>query len=184
MPREGLPLATLALGLLVAIAHLAAGAHELAWLALDLLALAVLGPSVESSLGRARLLALCLLAGALCLGARGLLGEGSPAPLLFAATGALAAVLGAHLLLYPRARVASLAPIPFHFTIVEIPSALLLALWLLAQLALAAAGLESDLGASPAPHLAHLGGFAAGALLVWPLAHRVRRPLPPRLPVY
>lgn len=139
---------------------------------------------METSLGRPRFALLALLAGLLALAARAILHDGATAPLLYAATAAIAAILGAHLRLYPRARVISFVPIPFYVTVVEIPSVTLLAPWLAAQIALAAAALEPDLGAAAAPYLAHLGGFALGLVFVWPFAARLRRPLPPRLPVY
>lgn len=69
-------------------------------------------------------------------------------------------------------------------TIVELPAALLLGGWLLAQVILGAVGLERDLGAGAGPHLAHVAPFAFGLLVIWPFAKRLRKPEPPRLPVY
>ncbi len=52
-----------------------------------------------------------------------------------------ATVLGGYLLLFPRARVLSLVPIPFYTTLVEVPAALLIGLWLALQVGFGVAGL-------------------------------------------
>jgi membrane associated rhomboid family serine protease len=106
----------------------------------DMLCLAIFGPTVEDTLGRARFLALYLLGGLVALGAQALIGQGSIA-LMLGASGAVAAVLGAYIVLYPRARVISLVFIIFFFTIVEVPAVLLLGVWLAVQLYFGFAGL-------------------------------------------
>jgi membrane associated rhomboid family serine protease len=99
----------------------------------DMLALAIFGPNVEDATGRLRFLCFYLLGGILALAVQVLIAPNSPIPAL-AASGAVAAVLGAYLRLYPRARVVALAPIPMFATIVELPAALLLSLWPLVQI--------------------------------------------------
>lgn len=107
---------------------------------LDVLFLALLAPSVEGRLGHARLLALSLLGGLLALGLRALVDDGSLAALPYAAAGATVAVLVAYPVLFPRGRVITLVLIPFLVTIIEVPAALLLGLWLLAQVSLEVVG--------------------------------------------
>ncbi len=58
---------------------------------------------------------------------------GSNVPMI-GASGAIAGVLGAYLVLYPHARIASLVPILFIFTIIEIPAAIFLLFWFVSQL--------------------------------------------------
>ncbi len=154
----------------------------------DAVGLAIFGPAVEDALGRLRFLALCLLGGALALGVQVALAPASPFPALLA-TGPVAVVLGAYLRLHPRARVISLVPIPMFTTIVEVPAALLLGLWLALQLWFALAGLSSPgegwhgardyativHGGWIAPFGAVLAGFLAGALLAPLVAVEERR---------
>lgn len=98
-----------------------------------MLFLAIFGPTVEDTLGRARFLAVYLLGGVLVLGLRVLLDPTSTVPVLGAA-GAISAILAAYIVLHPRARIISLVFVVFFFTIVEVPAAILLAVWLAVQL--------------------------------------------------
>lgn len=95
--------------------------------------LAIFGPTVEDTLGRARFLVLYLLGGVLVLGVRVLLDPTSTTPMLGAA-GAITAILVAYILLHPRARVIGLVFVVFFFTIVEVPAAILLVVWVAVQL--------------------------------------------------
>jgi membrane associated rhomboid family serine protease len=104
-----------------------------------LLFLAIFGPTVEDTLGRAPYLALYLLGGLLVLGVRVLLDPTSTAPVLGAA-GAISAILAAYIVLHPRARVISLVFALFFFTIVEVPAALLLVVWFAVQLCFGLSG--------------------------------------------
>ncbi len=105
-----------------------------------MLFLAIFGPTVEDTLGRAAFLALYLFGGFAVFGFQTLIDPGSIASLHYAA-GAVTAVLAAHVVLYPRARVISLVFVIFFFTIVEVPALLLLGLWLAVQLYFGLAGL-------------------------------------------
>ena len=104
-----------------------------------MLFLAIFGPTVEDALGRGAFLTLYLFGGFAVLGSQTLIDPGSTAPLHDAA-GAVTAVLAAHIVLYPRARVISLVFVIFFFTIVEIPAVLLLGLWLVVELYFGLAG--------------------------------------------
>lgn len=140
LPHERFPLVTAALVALNVFAYLLSSRHgALPLFLLDILCLGLLGPSVEGALGRSRFCLLCLLGALLAIAARALAGAGSPAPLPFDAWGAIAAVLGVYLVLFPRGRVLTLVLVPFLVTIVELPAVLLLGLWLLAQIYFGAA---------------------------------------------
>jgi membrane associated rhomboid family serine protease len=141
IPRERFPLVAAILIALDVVAYLVWRRGGLLAFLLDVFFLILLAPSVEGSLGRVRFGALCLLGGLLAGGAWALLGSGGPSPLLVGNTGATLAVLGAYLLLHPRARILSLVPVPFFTTLVEVPAALLIGLWLGLQLYFGAAGL-------------------------------------------
>jgi membrane associated rhomboid family serine protease len=144
--------------------------------------LAIFGPTVEDRMGRLRFLLFYLLGGLVALGAQVLVEPGSSAPTL-GASGAIAAVLGGYLLLYPRARVLTLILIVFFVTIVEIPAVFLLGFWFLEQLYLGAAGLASPVGSGEGvAYFAHIGGFLFGLIAIRLFARRRREP--PRMPVY
>jgi membrane associated rhomboid family serine protease len=149
----------------------------------NMIFLVIFGPTVEDTTGRLRYLAFYLLGGLVALGAQVLVGPDSTAPTL-GASGAIAAVLGGYLLLYPRARVLTLVFIVFFVTIVEVPAILLLAFWFLEQLYFGAAGLASPLGGGEGvAYFAHIGGFAFGLLLIRLFAKH-RKPAPPPRALY
>ncbi|HWD11236.1 MAG TPA: rhomboid family intramembrane serine protease [Solirubrobacteraceae bacterium] len=149
----------------------------------NMIFLAIFGPNVEDTTGRVRYLAFYLLGGLVALGAQVLVSPDSTAPTL-GASGAIAAVLGGYLLLYPRARVLTLVFIVFFVTIVEVPAILLLAFWFLEQLYFGAAGLASPLGGGEGvAYFAHIGGFAFGLLLIRLFAKH-RKPAPPPRALY
>lgn len=108
---------------------------------LDVLFLALLGPSVEGALGRLRFCAFCLLGVLLALAAQSLTGAGWLSSPLFSVLGVTGVVVGGYLLFFPRARVLTLVVVPFFTTIVEIPAVLPISLWLVLQLYFGATGL-------------------------------------------
>jgi membrane associated rhomboid family serine protease len=149
----------------------------------NMLFLAIFGPNVEDAMGRVRFPIFYLLGGLAALGAQVLIDPNSTAPTL-GASGAIAAVLGGYLVLYPRARVLTLIFIIFFVTIVEIPAVYLLGFWFLEQLYFGAAGLTSPTsGGSGVAYFAHVGGFAFGLATIRLFARRAGGE-PPRLPVY
>jgi len=127
----------------------------------NMLFLAIFGPTVEDRVGRLRFTAFYLLGGLVALAAQTAVNPGSTAPTL-GASGAIAAVLGGYILLYPRARVLTLVFIIFFVTIIEVPAFYLLGFWFLEQLWFGAAGLATPLGGQGVAYFAHLGGFLFG----------------------
>ncbi len=149
----------------------------------NMLFLAIFGPNVEDAMGRVRFTAFYLLGGLVALGAQVLVDPSSTAPTL-GASGAIAAVLGGYIVLYPRARILSLVFIVFFVTIVEVPAVLLLGFWFLQQIYFGAADLSNPLGGGGGvAYFAHVGGFLFGLALIGVFAVR-RSPQPPRYPVY
>lgn len=80
---------------------------------------------------------------------------------MIGASGAVAGVLGAYFIAFPRARVAALVPVFFFLTIAEVRAVYFLFLWFLLQ---ALSGLGTIQGAQSVAWWAHIGGFVAGAL--------------------
>ena len=144
--------------------------------------LAIFGPTVEDRIGRVRFAAFYILGGLVALGAQVLAAPSSTGPTL-GASGAIAAVLGGYLLLYPRARVLTLVFIVFFVTLVEVPAVFLLGFWFLEQLYFGLGGLASPLGGGEGvAYFAHIGGFAFGLFAIRWFAGRKRAD--PPLPVY
>jgi membrane associated rhomboid family serine protease len=128
----------------------------------NMLFLWIYGDNVEDAMGHARFLAFYLLCGVAGIAVQALANPDSPYPII-GASGAISGVLGAYLLLFPRARVLTLVLLPFFFTTLRMPAVLLLLLWFAVQLI--GDLTVSDGGASVA-FRAHIGGFLTGMLLV------------------
>jgi membrane associated rhomboid family serine protease len=126
----------------------------------------VFGDNVEDVMGRFKFLVFYLLCGFLAALAQVLSVPDSTAPMV-GASGAIAGVLGAYLMLFPRARVRCLWIIIILITTIYVPAWLLLGVWFISQFFVQGAGVA---------WMAHVGGFIAGFLLVRLFA---RRP-PPR----
>lgn len=126
--------------------------------------LIVFGDNVEDRMGGARYLIFYLLSGACAALLQAFVYPASAVPMI-GASGAIAGVLGAYLILFPRARIVSLVPIFFIFTLVEIPALIFLGFWFISQLFsgwLALAGADM----SGVAWWAHIGGFMFGLVMV------------------
>ncbi|HEY5198359.1 MAG TPA: rhomboid family intramembrane serine protease [Solirubrobacteraceae bacterium] len=132
----------------------------------NMLFLFIFGNNVEDAMGRLRFLAFYILGGLAALALQIAVDPNSLAPTI-GASGAIAAVLGGYILLYPRAKILSLVFIILFFTVVEIPAILMLGIWFAEQAVLAGAGLADPAGAGGGvAYFAHLGGFVFGLLLI------------------
>ena len=147
------------------------------WLHLlgNLLYLWVFGDNVEDRLGHVKFLFFYLACGVAAGLAQVWADPSSPVPTV-GASGAIAGVLGAYLVSFPKARVLTFVPIFFLPWLVEIPAVVFLVLWFLTQVLMAWAGVGREATGGVA-WWAHVGGFLAGALLVnlGPKARRGRR---------
>lgn len=122
--------------------------------------LLIFGDNIEDRLGRLRYLFFYGLGGLAAALMQVYILRNSETPMV-GASGAIAAVLGAYLVLYPRARIASLVPILFIFTIVEIPAVIFLLFWFVSQLFPGWLALGGGTGSGIA-WWAHIGGFVFG----------------------
>lgn len=139
----------------------------------NMLFLFIFGNNVEDRFGRLRFLGFYLLCG--YIAAYGF-AYGSPdsTTTLVGASGAIAGVLGAYLVLFPRAKVTSLLPFLF-FIPVRLPAWLVLGSWfLLQELYANGSGVASGAGVA---YLAHVYGFVAGALIALLVGRRNPPPL-------
>jgi membrane associated rhomboid family serine protease len=153
----------------------------------NMLFLWVFGNNIEDRLGRLKFLLFYILAGLIAVYTQALIDTTSTAPTI-GASGAIAGVLGAYALLYPRARVLTLIFIIFFVTLVEIPALILLAVWFILQFvpALGQVAVESG-GGQGVAYFAHVGGFVFGlavAAVMLSISGRRGREEQPRLPAY
>ena len=136
----------------------------LAHLGGNMLYLWIFGNNVEDLLGHVRFLLFYLLCGVLAMGAQILISPGSQVPTL-GASGAIAGVLGAYLVRYPRARVYTLLLVFPFIRVVRLPALWLLGFWFIFQLLAGGVALGVQQGGGVA-YFAHIGGFVAGMLLI------------------
>jgi membrane associated rhomboid family serine protease len=139
----------------------------------NMLFLWVFGNNVEDRFGTLGFAAFYLVTGLAAAGAHTLVNSGSTAPFL-GASGAIAGVMGAYLVLWPRARVLTWLAF-LIFVVLYLPAWLVLGLWFVFQFAT-----NPNSGVA---WVAHVGGFAAGAAIAWAVSSVARppraRPLPP-----
>jgi len=121
----------------------------------------IFGDNIEDRVGSMRYLLFYLLSGIAAAALQVFILPSSSVPMI-GASGAIAGVLGAYLISFPGSRIASLVPILFIFTIIEIPAILFLIFWFITQLY---SGLYAMQGSGIA-WWAHIGGFLFGLIMV------------------
>jgi membrane associated rhomboid family serine protease len=149
----------------------------------NMLFLWIFGNNIEDSMGRPRFVLFYLLGGLAAIGVQVLAGPDSVAPTI-GASGAIAAVLGAYALLYPRARVVTVLFIVIFFTVIELPALLVLGGWFLLQAVNGATELAQPVdGSGGVATFAHIGGFVFGLAAIKLFADRAQKDYerPPRL---
>jgi membrane associated rhomboid family serine protease len=143
-------------------------------LAVNMTFLGVFGASVEDRVGHLAFLGFYLLGGLVALALQILVAPGSDTPML-GASGAIAAVLGAYIMLHPRTKIRTLVVAIFRFTFVELAAWVVLVAWFVFDAILGAVGLSTAFGdAAGVAYYAHWGGFAFGALVALALLGRDR----------
>jgi membrane associated rhomboid family serine protease len=128
----------------------------------NMLYLWIFGNNVEDVLGRGRYLLLYLCCGAVAALTQAAVSPASHIPMV-GASGAIAGVLGAYLLLHPAANVRCFVWIVIFFRLVNVPAWAMLGLWFTMQLV---SGLAAAPGRPGVAFWAHVGGFVSGLVLV------------------
>jgi len=142
----------------------------------NMLYLWIFGDNVEDRMGHLRYLAFYLLCGWVAAYAHIWAEPLSRMPSI-GASGAIAGVLGAYMILYPSARVVALIPLGFFFPLVQIPALFFLAFWFIQQFFAGAMSLAAQTAQTGGTAWwAHIGGFVAGLLLVGLFQNPRRRP--------
>jgi membrane associated rhomboid family serine protease len=122
----------------------------------------IFGDNVEDRMGPLGFLSFYLFSGVAAGLLQTFIDPFSIIPVL-GASGAIAGVMGAYILLYPRARVVTLIPIFFIFTTVNIPAIFYLGFWFISQLFSGIASLGATMGG--VAWWAHIGGFLFGLVI-------------------
>ncbi len=125
----------------------------------------VFGSHIEDAMGSAKFLLFYLISGVASAAVQFATNMGSPVPTI-GASGAIAGVMGAFLILYPRVRVVTLIFIVVFVTTIDIPAAFMLLYWFAIQLLSGVTSVSNVSQAQGIAWFAHVGGFVAGLLLV------------------
>jgi membrane associated rhomboid family serine protease len=130
----------------------------------NMLYLWIFGNNIEDRFGRLPFVAFYLIGGIAAAAAQVAIDPASELPMI-GASGAVSAVLGAYVVLFPGARILSLVFLGFFYQLIEVPALVVLGLWFLLQLidgigSLGLAGAEGGVA-----FFAHIGGFVAGVVL-------------------
>ncbi|HJW94770.1 MAG TPA: rhomboid family intramembrane serine protease [Thermoanaerobaculia bacterium] len=147
----------------------------------NMLYLWIFGDNIEDRLGHFPYLVFYLACGFLATLAHAFFNPASRMPSI-GASGAIAGVLGAYLILFPTARVTTLIPIIFFIIVREIPAVFLLGFWFVIQFFSGWGSLGAAQDTGGVAYFAHIGGFVAGMILVVLFGglRRSRRPPPPQ----
>ncbi len=130
----------------------------------NMLFLWIFGNNIEDRLGRIPFVLFYVGGGAVAGLTQVMIAPEADLPLV-GASGAIAAVLGAYLVLYPRARVLSFVFLGFFYQLLEVPAVLLLGFWFAFQLVDGVGSLGAESVGGGVAFFAHIGGFVAGALV-------------------
>lgn len=133
----------------------------------------IFGDNVEDRMGHLRFLVFYLLCGVAAGIVHFATNLNSTLPTV-GASGAVAGVMGAYFLLYPRARIITMIPVFFYPLFIEIPAVFFLGLWFYSQLFSGLASLSGPMQVGGIAWWAHVGGFLTGAALRFVFVKRYR----------
>jgi membrane associated rhomboid family serine protease len=124
----------------------------------------IFGNNIEDRFGRLGFLLFYLAGGIAAALTQVAIDPTSEVPMV-GASGAIAATLGAYLVLYPHARITSLVFLGFFYQLIDVPAVIVLAFWIVLQLIDGFASLGVDQIGGGVAFFAHIGGFAFGVVV-------------------
>jgi membrane associated rhomboid family serine protease len=130
----------------------------------NMLYLWIFGNNVEDRLGRVGFLLFYLVGGIVAALTQVAIDPGSTQPLV-GASGAIAAALGAYIVLFPGARILSLVFLGFFYQLLNVPALIILGFWFVLQLISGFGSLGGDTASGGVAFFAHIGGFAFGMVV-------------------
>jgi len=145
---------------------------SIAHIGFNMLFLWVFGNNIEDRLGRMRYIIFYLLCGIAAAYAQSYVFPSSAIPIV-GASGAIAGVLGAYLLMFPRAPILTWLPF-LIFVVTPVPAWFLIGVWFLLQLSSSLGSVSSGTGVA---YMAHVGGFLTGMLLLLIFRRRRQQPV-------
>lgn len=140
----------------------------------NMLFLWIFGNNVEDRLGRWRFVVFYLACGIAATYAQSLVSASSPQPMI-GASGAIGGVLGAYIVMFPRARIRTLIFIFIFVSVTDVSAVFLLGFWFLMQV-LQGVGSVTGAAGDNVAYMAHVGGFIAGIALLYAFRPRRRPP--------
>ena len=150
-------------------------------LAGNMLFLWVYGNNVEDGMGVVKFVAFYVLGGVAAMALQTAIAPDSSVPTI-GASGAVSAVLGAYLLLHPRAGIVTLSLIPFFFGVLVLPAMVVIGVWFAQQVVFGLLDFNTAGDGGGVAYFAHIGGFVFGLAVVKLLVRRRRTaPAPYRL---
>ena len=130
----------------------------------NMLYLWIFGDNVEDNFGHGKFLIFYLVCGLAASFAQIMIDPASPIPSL-GASGAIAGVLGAYLVMFPHNRVRSILPLGFLWTTIELPAIIVLGFWIVLQVINQYTTSFGSSHSGGVAYMAHIGGFLAGVVL-------------------
>jgi membrane associated rhomboid family serine protease len=134
----------------------------------NMLYLWIFGDNVEDRIGHGRFVVFYLLCGVAAALAQTIINPDSVVPMV-GASGAIAGVMGAYFVLYPRSRILTLLPFFIFWQLIEVPAIFFLGIWFVIQLMSGVGSIATATGGEPSGGIAfwaHIAGFAAGVSAV------------------
>jgi membrane associated rhomboid family serine protease len=131
----------------------------------NMLFLWIFGNNVEDYLGRKKFLFFYLICGISAAFTQILFNSDSTVPMV-GASGAIAGVLGAYMVLYPRAKITTVIIIIFFIRLIKLPAIVVLGFWIVYQFLYGISSLAATTGEGGVAWFAHIGGFICGIILI------------------
>lgn len=125
----------------------------------------IFGDNVEAKLGRVPFVLFYFFCGILAHCGQYIMAPASTIPTI-GASGAIAGVLGAYIVTWPRARIVTLVPIFFFFTFIQLPAVAVLGFWFVLQLFQGVGTIGAQFASGGVAYGAHVAGFVAGAVIM------------------
>ncbi|NLL61291.1 MAG: rhomboid family intramembrane serine protease [Candidatus Atribacteria bacterium] len=144
---------------------------SLVHLAGNMLYLWIFGNNVEDFLGKLRFIIFYVLSGIFAALGQIIVSPNSTVPMI-GSSGAIAGVLGAYLILFPRARITTLVFFGFFIRLVKLPAIFFLGLWIIYQFLYGLTEVSLSGGGAGVAWFAHIGGFVGGIILIKLLSPR------------